>query len=125
MGTQLPSLQKGGGAPIFGPRLLWQNGWVNEDAAWYGSRPRPRPHCVKWGPGSPGKGAQQPPLYCGHGRPSQIGLLLSSCLPIVGTLTLKHAGRVYKHANSNVYREVSIHFWLYSGYSIFVAALVT
>ena len=24
---------------IFGPRLLWPNGWMDEDAAWYGSRP--------------------------------------------------------------------------------------
>ena len=28
---------------IFGPYLLWPNGWMDEDAAWYGSRPRPRP----------------------------------------------------------------------------------
>jgi len=24
--------------PIFGPCLLWPNGWMDEDAAWYGSR---------------------------------------------------------------------------------------
>jgi len=59
--------------------LLWPNGWMDEDATWYGSRPRPRPHCIRRGPSSP----QQPrPLfsahvYCGHGRPSR--LLLSSC----------------------------------------------
>jgi len=23
--------------PIFGPCLLWPNGWVDEDATWYGS----------------------------------------------------------------------------------------
>jgi len=27
---------------------------------WYGSRPRPRPHCVRRGSSSPAKGAQQP-----------------------------------------------------------------
>jgi len=32
--------------PIFGPCLLWPNGWMDEDATWYGSRPRPRPHCI-------------------------------------------------------------------------------
>ena len=48
MGTQ-PSLQKGGGAPIFGPCLLWPNGWMDQDATWYGGRPRPWPHCVRWG----------------------------------------------------------------------------
>ena len=28
--------------PISGPYLLWPNGLMDEDAAWYGSRPRPR-----------------------------------------------------------------------------------
>jgi len=32
--------------PIFGPCLLRPNGWMDEDATWYGSRPRPRPHCI-------------------------------------------------------------------------------
>jgi len=55
---------------------------MDQDATWYGSRLRPRPHCVTRGPSSRTKGAQQPPplsthVYCGHGLPSQ--LLLSSC----------------------------------------------
>jgi len=37
---------------IFGPRLLWPNGWMDQYATWYGGRPRPRPHCVRWGPSS-------------------------------------------------------------------------
>jgi len=58
-------------------------GWMKiEDTTWYGSRPRPRPHCIRWGPSSPRKGHIRPLIsahvYCGHGRPSQ--LLLSSCL---------------------------------------------
>jgi len=36
-------------APNFQPCLLWLNGWMDQDAAWYGSRPHPRPHCVRWG----------------------------------------------------------------------------
>ena len=53
---------------------------MDEDAAWYGSRPRPRPHSTRRRPSSRDR-AQQPPLfsahvYCGHSRPSQ--LLLSS-----------------------------------------------
>jgi len=32
--------------PVFGACLLWPNGWIDEDATWYGSRPWPRPHCV-------------------------------------------------------------------------------
>jgi len=52
--------------PIFGPCLLWPNGWMDEDAAWYGSRPRPRPHCTRRGPSSHERGAalgQQPPYF--------------------------------------------------------------
>ena len=69
--------------PVFGPCLLWPNGWMDEDATWYGSRPRPRPQrCIRWGPISYPRMGHSSPLfsahiYCGHGRPSQ--LLLSSC----------------------------------------------
>ena len=42
--------------PNFGPCLLWPNGWVDEDAAWYGSRPRPRPHYTRQGPSSRERG---------------------------------------------------------------------
>jgi len=60
-GTQLPQ-KKGHTHPhtIFGPCLLWPNGWMDEDATWYGSKPRPRPHSVRRGPSSPAKRAQQP-----------------------------------------------------------------
>jgi len=43
-----------GRAPsIFGPCLLWPNGWMDQDATWYEGRPWPRPHCVTWGPSFP------------------------------------------------------------------------
>ena len=38
--------------PIFSPCLLWPNGWIDQDATWYGGRPWPRPYCVRWGPSS-------------------------------------------------------------------------
>jgi len=68
--------------PICGPCLLWPNGRMDENAAWYGSRPRLRPHCSRRGPSSRERGTAPPPLfsahiYCDHGRPSQ--LLLNSC----------------------------------------------
>jgi len=67
---------------IFGRCLLWPNGWMDQDATWYGGRPRP---------GTLLDGAQTPPppqkkgmppifgpyLLRPNGRPSQ--LLLSSC----------------------------------------------
>jgi len=61
METSYP--QKWAQPPIFGPCLLWPNGWMDEDATWYGGRSRPKPHCIRWEPSSPPKGAQQPPLY--------------------------------------------------------------
>ena len=33
-GTQLPSPKQGAESPIFGPSLLWPNGWMNQDATW-------------------------------------------------------------------------------------------
>ena len=48
---------------VFGPCLLWQNGWMDEDATWYGSRPRPRPQCIRRGPRYPRKGNNSPPLF--------------------------------------------------------------
>jgi len=60
---------------------------MDEDATWYGSRPLPRPHCVRRGPSSARNWYSSPPIfsarvYCGHGRPSQ--LLLSSYLLFCG-----------------------------------------
>jgi len=73
---------KGAQPPVFGSCLLWPNGWMDEEATWYGSRPRPRPHCIRRHPSSPRKGHSSPlfsaDVYCGPGRPSL--LLLSSCL---------------------------------------------
>ena len=56
MGTQ-PSLPKKGHSShqLFGPCLLWLNGLMDQDATWYGGRPWPRPHCVRWAPSSPQK----------------------------------------------------------------------
>ena len=34
-------LPQRGRPPIFGPYLLWQNGCMDQDATWYGGRPRP------------------------------------------------------------------------------------
>jgi len=50
-----PPLLKGAEPPVLGSCLLWPNSWMNEDATWYGSRPRPRPHCVRRRPSCPCK----------------------------------------------------------------------
>ena len=61
-----PPPQKGAVAPspIFGPFLLWPNGWMHQDATWYGGRPRPTRHCVRCGPSYPQKkGTFTPPNF--------------------------------------------------------------
>ena len=63
--------------------VLWPNGWMDQDTTWYGGRPRPRGHCLRWGTSSPRKKEHSgPPLFgprllWPNGRPSQQ--LLSSC----------------------------------------------
>jgi len=51
-GNPAPLPQKGAETPstIFGPFLLWPNGWMHQDATWYGCRPLPRGLCVRWRP---------------------------------------------------------------------------
>ena len=46
--------------PIFGPYMLWPNGWMDQDATWCGGRPQPWPHRVRCGPSHTPKGAQRP-----------------------------------------------------------------
>jgi len=38
------------------PTLLWPNGWMDEDATWYGSRHRRRQHCIRRVPSASRKG---------------------------------------------------------------------
>jgi len=58
--------KKGAQPPIFGPCLLRSNGWMDQDATWYGGRPRPRPHCVRLGPGSPSQKGHSRPHFSAH-----------------------------------------------------------
>ena len=48
-------------------RALWPNGWTDQDETWHAGRPRPWPHCFRWGPSSPSpKGAQPLPQFLAH-----------------------------------------------------------
>jgi len=51
-------------APILDLYLLWPNGWMHQDATWYGGRPQPRRLCVRWRP-SPllPNGAEPHPIF--------------------------------------------------------------
>ena len=45
----LPPEKRAHPHPISGPCLLWPNGWMDQGATWYGGKPRPRRHCIRWG----------------------------------------------------------------------------
>ena len=84
MGIQLPLKRGTAPPPTFRPMSIWPNGWTDQDATWYGGRPRPMPLCDRWGP-SPRKGHSSPPLFGScllrpNDRRSQ--LLLSTCYPV-------------------------------------------
>ena len=65
MRTQLPS-PKRGEFPNFQPCLLRPNGWMDQDETWHAGRPRPWPHCVRWGPSSPSSKRTEPPPFSTH-----------------------------------------------------------
>ena len=46
--------------PIFGPFLLWPNGWMHQDATWYEGRPQPRRLCVRFDPALSPKNGRSP-----------------------------------------------------------------
>ena len=62
-GDPAPLPKKGAVHPNFRPSL-WQNGWMDQDGTWRGSRPQPRRLCIRWGPSHP--------LQKGGGAPSPI-----------------------------------------------------
>jgi len=74
MGTQppFPKNRAESHPTNFGPCLLCQNGWMDQDATWYGGRPRPTRHCFRWRPSSPfpKRGTKprncRPIVYCGQ-----------------------------------------------------------
>jgi len=61
-----PLPKKGAEPPMFGPCLLWPNGCMDQNATWYGGRPRPRPHCARWEPSSPSPKRGNSPQFSAH-----------------------------------------------------------
>jgi len=49
--------------PIFGSFLLWTNGWMHQDATWYGGRPQPRQLCVRWRSSALPKKRRRPSIF--------------------------------------------------------------
>jgi len=77
-----PAALKGAQPPIFGPCLLLPNGWMDQDTTWHRGRPRPRPHCVRWGHSSLRKGHRNP-LFSVHVYCSQTVADVSYCSALV------------------------------------------
>jgi len=65
-GNPGPPSPKGAQPPIFGPYLLWPNGSMDQDATWYGSRPRRRPYCARWRPSSVSPKRGHSPQFLAH-----------------------------------------------------------
>ena len=64
-GDPAPPPKKEGTAPsIFGPCLLWPNGWMDQDATWYRGRPRLSGHIVLDGDPAPPMGHS--PQFSAH-----------------------------------------------------------
>jgi len=43
--------------------VLWPNGWMDQDETWHAGRPRPWPHCARWGAPPP---KEQSPQFSAH-----------------------------------------------------------
>jgi len=61
-GHLAPLPKKEASPPIFGPCLLWPNGWLDPDGTWRGGGLWSRPHCARWGP----KKRAEPPQFSSH-----------------------------------------------------------
>ena len=60
---------------------------MDQNATWYGSRPRTMVHCVRWGPSSPhGNGHSSPPHFSAHVYCGQTVAHLSYCWAVVWTV---------------------------------------
>jgi len=41
--------------------VMWPNSWMDQGETWHARRPRPWPHCVRWGPSSPSPNGHHSP----------------------------------------------------------------
>ena len=65
-GDTAPLPKKGAGPPIFGPSLLWPDGWIHQDGTWYGGMPQPRRLSVRWGPSPLPQKGRSPTQFSAH-----------------------------------------------------------
>jgi len=83
-GDPAPPEKRGTTAPHFRPMIIVApNGWMDQDATWYGGRPRPRRHCVRLGPGTPAENRHSNPPRLAHVYCGQTVSYLSNCCALV------------------------------------------
>jgi len=58
--------------PVCNVRALWSNSWTDQDQTWHAGRPRPWPHCVRWGSSSLSLKEHSPHPIFGHIRCGQM-----------------------------------------------------
>ena len=60
--------------PVCNVGVLCPSGWVDQDETCHAGRPRPRPHCVRWGPSCPPalKRKGHSPQFSAHVRFGQM-----------------------------------------------------
>ena len=85
-------------APIFGPYLLWPNGWMDQGATWYEGRPPLKRHCVRWEPSSPSPKRGQSPQFSAHVYCGQTVAHPSYCYALIdiGYLTMTIMSDFYR-----------------------------
>jgi len=78
--------------PVCDVGALWSNGWKDQDATWYGGRPRPRRHCVRQGPSYPHrKGHNNPQIgFSVYGRRPWPMSVVTKRSPISATAFSSH-----------------------------------
>jgi len=114
MGTQPPTPRGAEPHPIFGPSLLWPNGCMDQDATWYGGRPRPTRHCVRCGPSYRRKKGTPTPtqflahVYCGQMAGWMKTTLYTEVDLVPGHIVLDRASAPAKGGTAAPY------FWLMS-----------
>ena len=65
--------------PVCKVGVSWPNSWMNQDATWYGGRPRPGDSDLNGDPAPQHKGAQQLPHFAGHVCCGKTVAHLSNC----------------------------------------------
>jgi len=60
--------------------VLWPNRWMTQDETWHTGRPRPRPHCFRWGLSSPMVRGTAAPTFEIYGRRLCIHIIRGPCL---------------------------------------------